>query len=130
MSDAMKFTARVRVWLEKNELVTSDQEYLTEDRTFTEGTHQRAVLAVTSSTTSGVVQEIDLGGIATGYGLFIESDRTIQIGVDDSTNLISLADNGAFFLTGSYTHVYVRNDSQTYQATVEVLAFDLSTSST
>lgn len=128
MADDLKFTARVRVWLEKNELVISSQEYLTEDQTFTESTHQRAVLAVTSSTTSGVVQEIDLGGISTGYGLFIETDRTVMVGVDDATNLISLADNGSFFLTGSFTHVYVRNDSQTYQATIEVLAFDRSTS--
>lgn len=128
MADTLKFSARVRVWLEKNELVIADQEYLTEDQTFTESTHQRVVLAVTTSTTAGVVQEIDLGGISDGFGLMLETDRTIRMGVDTNTNLISIADNGCMFLTGSFTHVYVRNDSQTYQATVEVLAFDRSTS--
>lgn len=129
MADALKFTARTRVWLTKNELTMSDQEYYTEDRTFTEATHQRVVLAVTSSTTSGAIQEFDLGGISTGFGLMVETDRTVRLGVDTNTNLISVADNGVLFLTGSFTHVYVRNDSQTYQATVEMLAFDLSTSS-
>lgn len=126
MSDVLKFTLRTRVWLTKNELTMSDQEFYTEDRTFTEATHQRVVLAVTSSTTSGVLQEFDLGGISEGYGLMIETDRQVMIGVDASTNLIFVQDNGVFFLTGSYTHVYVRNDSQTYQATVEMLAFDRS----
>jgi len=128
MADDLKFTARVRVWLEKNESTIVNQEYLTEDQTFTELTNQRVVIAVTSSTTAGLVQEIDLGGVDTGYGLFVECDRSIFVGVDDSTNLISIGDNGSMFLTGSFTHVYVRNDSTTYQATATVLVFDRSTS--
>ncbi len=129
MTDILKFTARTRIWLVKNELTMSDQNFLTEDRTFTEHTHQRVVLAVTSATDGGVVQEFNLAGVSTGYGLMVETDRTIKLGVDNNTNLISIADNGVFFMTGSFTHVYARNDSQTYQATVELIAFDLNTTS-
>ena len=127
MSDVLKFTVRTRVWLTKNELTMSDQEFYTADRTFTESAHQRVVIAVTSSTTAGAVQEFDLGGITSGYGLMIETDREVMLGVDTNTNLIKVLDNGVLMLTGSFTHVYVRNDSQTYQATVEMLAFDRST---
>lgn len=124
MSNVMRFTARVRVWLTKNELTMADQEYYTNDRTFTESVHQRVVLAVTSATDGGTLQEFDLGGITEGYGLMVETDREVRLGVDSNTNLIQLQNNGCMFLTGSYTHVYVVNDSQTYQATVELLAFD------
>lgn len=128
MSDVLKFTIRTRVWLTKNELTMSDQEFFTEDNTFTESSHQRVVLAVTSATDGGALQEFDLGGIDPGFGLMVETDREVYLGVDTNTNLIYVGDNGVLMLTGSFTHVYVRNDSQTYQATVEFLAFDRSTS--
>lgn len=124
MGDVLKFTARVRVWLTKNELTMADQEFYTEDRNFTESAHQRVVLSVTTAA-PGDLQEFDLGGVNPGYGLMVETDRQVMLGVDNGTNLIQLQDNGCMFLTGNYTHVYVRNDSLTYQATVEMLSFDL-----
>jgi hypothetical protein len=123
MADVLKSTLRVRAWLTKNEITLVDHDYYRPDVAFTEHAHKRVVLAA-ATTTPGTLYEFDLGGLDTGFGLFLTTDRAVKVGVDATTNLIGIADNGTFLLTGSYTHVYVRNDNTTYQATVEFLAFD------
>lgn len=120
MADVLERTLRARVRLTRNDLTLFDQTFYEPDETYTESTHQRVVLATSMASPS----EVDMGGIVTGEAIFIETDRAISVGIDSNTTLITLNENGAFLLTGSFDHVYLQNTSSTNQATVELVITD------
>lgn len=69
------------------------------------------------------VEELNLGGVATGEFVMIETDNQVQVGVDNQTNLIPV---GKFMMLGStaVTHLYFQNTSTDNQATVQVVVTD------
>jgi hypothetical protein len=123
MADVLKQTIGVSIVLDRNGRTMYDQRFYEEDATFTESTHQRIVLATNMATPS----EVDLSGVTEtpsvtqGGTLFLESDRAIQVAVNNVSYLWPLSANGALLLTGTITHLYVQNESTTNQATIELV---------
>lgn len=105
--------------LTRNEQPMYSQDYFDDDREIDAHTHQRIVLG----TSSGQLQ-FDLTSVGTGAALMLTTDRDIVIAVDVDTNTMTLNGPGMIILTGSFTHVYVENNSTTYQAEVEFVATD------
>jgi hypothetical protein len=120
MADALSRTMRARVRLVRDGADLYDQVFYEPDETYTESTHQRAVL----STNMAVPQEIDMFGVETGEALFLQTDRAIKVSLDSSGNQWSVGENGCVMLVGSFTHVYVQNESTTNQATIELVITD------
>lgn len=123
MADVLKQTIGVSIVLDRNGRTMYDQRFYEEDGTFSESTHQRLVLATNMATPS----EVDLSGVTEtpsttqGSTLFLETDRTIKVAVNNASYVWPLSANGALLLTGTITHLYVQNESTTNQATVELV---------
>lgn len=111
---------RARVRLIRNGVDYFDQTFYDPDVSYDESTHQRVVL----STNMGSPSEVDMSGVDTGVSLFIQTDRDIKVALDSSANLWSVAEHGSLLLVGSFTHLYLQNESTTNQATVEVVLTD------
>lgn len=124
MADVLRRTTRARVKLTKNELGKYDQEHFKEDVTFTESVHQRAVLATNIAMTELDITNVTTGSTTPAKVLMLETDRAINVAIDTSGNTLTLADNGMVMMVGSFTHVYVQNESTTYQATIEFVVTD------
>lgn len=124
MADVNRRTVHANVDLTKNELTMVNQRYFREDVSFTESFHMRVTLATNMSSP----QEVDLTGgdnvTFAGESLMVTTDREIDVGVDASNNLVNVSDNGMFMVVGSYTHLYVQNNSTTYTANVEIVGTD------
>jgi hypothetical protein len=120
MADVLKRTVRARVLLTNNERTMFDEEYYEKDAAFTESTHQRIVLGTNMASSA----EIDLSGVNTGAVFFFECDREVSVGINSTTNLLVLGDNGTMLFTGAFSHVYVQNNSHTYTSTVEIVVTD------
>jgi hypothetical protein len=111
---------RARVRLIRDGADLYDQVFYEPDESYTESTHQRAVLATNMASPS----EVDMAGVATGEALFLQTDREIKVALDDNTYLWTVKENGALMLVGSFTHLYLQNESTTNQATVELVVTD------
>jgi len=120
MADVLKRTLRANVLTLRNELTHYNQEFYDADQTFTESSHQRVVL----STNMASPQEFDLGGVSTGAVMMLKTDRTVDVSLNTTANMLTLAQNGMMMVVGEFTHVYVQNNSTTYQATVELVVTD------
>lgn len=120
MADSLERTMRARVRLIRNGADLYDQVFYEPDESYTESTHQRLILATNMAT----AQEVDLAGVATGETMFLQTDREITVAVDAIGSKWTLKDNGAVMLVGSFTHLYLRNESTTNQATVELVVTD------
>ena len=120
MADALKRTLRARVRLIRDSADLYDQVFYEPNESYTESTHQRIVLA----TNMGSPSEIDMSGVATGESLFLQTDREIKVALDANTRLWTVKEHGAVLLVGSFTHLYVQNESTTNQATVELVITD------
>lgn len=127
MADVLKRSIRARVLLERDGRTHHDQTYYSEDQPYYESTHQRIKLATDMSSP----QEIDLSGVgvapgtnATAGSLYLETNRVVLVAVDDNTKLWPLAEHGAVLLVGSFTHLYVQNESTTNVATVDLVVTD------
>ena len=124
MSDVLRRKILANVHLTQNELTMTREHHFREEVDFTESMHMRVTLATNMSSP----QEIDLTGgdsvTFAGSCLMVETDRTVDVGVDTSSNLINVGNAGVFLLTGSFSHVYVQNNSTTYVANIEVVATD------
>jgi len=72
-----------------------------------------------------VMQEIDLGGVATGEYLLLETSQTIKVALN-STNVNAKVPVGKSFMVsgGSFTHLYVQNENTTYTAIVQHVTTD------
>ena len=120
MADALSRTMRARVRLVRNDVDYYDQTFYDPDVSYNESTHQRIVL----STNMGSPSEIDLGGVETAATLFLQTDREILVAVGVNTRTWTVGENGSVMLSGSFTHLYVQNESTTNQATVELVVTD------
>lgn len=119
MADDLRRTVRAQVELTRNDGAMYVQEYNKADLTFDAHTHQRIVLA-----TSSGQQQFDLTSITTGTVMMLTTDRQITVAIDTAANTITISDNGMFMFTGSFTAVYVENNSTTYTASLEFVATD------
>lgn len=120
MADALFKTVRARVLLRRNDAEMYSQTFYEPDDAYTESTHQRVVL----STNMASAQEIDLSGVETAATLFLQTDRDIEIAVNNASYLWPVSAHGAVMLTGSFTRLFVLNESTTNQATVELVVTD------
>jgi len=120
MTDILERTTRGMLDLEISSDFRFKQEYYKEAVSFTKEHHARIVLATSMASPS----VIDMAGITTGACLMLSTDREIKVGIDTSTNLITLAANGMIMLVGSFSAVYVQNESADYEATIEVVITD------
>ena len=122
MSDVLRRTIRGRMELTRNESDMYNQEYYKQDVEFNVHTHQRVVLA-----TSSGQEQFDLSGLNTtnvGAAMMLTTDRAVVVAIDTAANTITLSDNGMMMFTGSFTHVYIENNSTTYTASLEFIATD------
>lgn len=120
MADILKGKDFVRVRLTRNGTTLYDQSYVSDDTVYTEHTTERAVLSTNMSTS----QQVNLGGVAIGKRIFLETDRTILVGLNVTpVNKWTLADNGVLFFTGSFSHLWVRNTG-TQEARIEYVVTD------
>lgn len=122
MSDVLRRTIRGTMGLTRNEGPMYTQEYYKKDVEFDVHTHQRVVLA-----TSSGQEQFDLSGLNTtnpGAAMMLTTDRTIVVAIDTAANTMTISDNGMMMFTGTFTHVYVENNSTTYTASLEFVATD------
>jgi hypothetical protein len=117
MADVLRANEAARLRLIRNGVVVYDQSYSPTEEAYTEHAGDRFVLATNSG-----VQQVNLGGISTATRVMIETDRVINVGIDSQTYLIPISK--AFMLVGSFSALYVQNESTTNVATIEFLATD------
>lgn len=120
MADVLSRTIRATVNLNESPGFDLEQEYYKQDIAFTKEHHARIVLA----TSMAAPQSVNMSGITTGKSLMLSTDREIKVGVNDSSNLITVSENGMIMLVGQFTDVYVQNESADYKATIEVVLTD------
>jgi hypothetical protein len=122
MADALARTMRARLRLVRNGADYFDQVFYDPDIAYNESTHQRVVLNTSMSTPS----EVDITNVTTGAttpagAIFLQTDRDILVALDTNTSRWPVNENGALMLVGSFTHLYLMNESTTNQATVELV---------
>lgn len=123
MADALNYSVLASVKLERNGRPMYNQVYQRQQKQYEESTHQRVVLATNMS----VPQEVDLSGVTAAPGatsgvvLFLQTDRSVQVAVNDPARLWPVNANGSMLLTGAVSHLYVFNESTTNQAIVELV---------
>lgn len=124
MADALSRTLRARVRLIRDGADMHNQVFYDPDISFDEHTHQRLVM----STNMSVPVEVDISyitaGATTAETLFLKSDRAILVGINNTTAVWPIGENGAVMLVGSFTHLYLQNESTTNQATVDLVVTD------
>jgi hypothetical protein len=72
-------------------------------------------------------QEYEFTHITTAKHLMLVTDQPILVSMDTTTtqwNVGTSDDEGAVLLVGSFTHVYVKNESTTNTATVDLVVSD------
>ena len=126
MADVLRKTTRARLKLTRNDVILYDQVYYDDNKVYTESTSQRIVLA----TNMGSPQEIEIKnvtrapGAVGGVTLFMEIDRAAKVAVNDAAALWPIAENGSLLLVGPITALYVKNESTTNLATMELVITD------
>lgn len=120
MADALSRTLRARVRLIRDGADMHDQVFYDPDVSYDESTHQRVVL----STNMASPAEVDMAGVSTAGSLFLKTDRAILVGLVSNTRTWPVGENGAVLLVGSFSHLYLQNESTTNQATVDLVVTD------
>lgn len=118
MADVLRVSELARLKLTRDGVVAYDQAYAPAAESYTEHAGDRVVLATNMATPEAV----DLGGIATAEHLMLETERTILVGVNSQTNLITV--KKALMVVSSFSTLYLQNESTTNTATVEFMVTD------
>lgn len=119
MADVLRVKPLARMKLKKNGTTVYDQAYVPTEEAYTEHTGDRVVL----STNQTVMQEVNLGGVSTGDKLLLITNKTINVALN-STAVPWSVGNCLLVDGGSFTHLYVQNESATVEATVEFIVTD------
>jgi hypothetical protein len=123
MADVLKVQAKARFKLTRNNAILYDQDFLSSEIAYAESAGARIVLA-----TNIAFQQFDMEGVATGEFLMIESDRPILVALGTTAlywPIGSGTKGGALMLSGSsFTNIYVKNESVTNLATVQIAVTD------
>ena len=120
MADALSRTMRARVRLIRDGGDMHDQVFYDPDVSFDEHTHQRVVLATNMATPS----QVDMAGVSSAGSLFLKTDRDINVGINSTTKIWPVGENGCVMLVGTFTKLYLQNESTTNQATVDLVVTD------
>lgn len=116
----VEIAARLKLF--EDSVVVYNQSFKMNAVTYTEHTVDRLILATNSGW-----QEVNMGGVGTGVFLEARSDRPILVSIDTTTrewNLGRGTEGGVVAVISSFTHVYLKNNSVTNQATVNVAVSD------
>lgn len=120
MADALSRTMRARVRLIRNGVDYFDQTFYDADESYDESTHQRVVLSTNMATPT----EVNMTHVGTAVTLFLQTDRDILVALDTSAKTWTVKENGSLMVVGSFTHLFLQNESTTNQATVELVVTD------
>ena len=118
MADVLKVEGSARVRLSKNGVKIYDQLHAPNAEAYTEHTADRIVLATNMAASSA----LNMGGVATGQWMLLETDNTVLVSLSGTTTQWTVSK--ALFYVGSFTSLYLQNESTTNQATVTVLITD------
>lgn len=118
MADVLRVKPLARLRLTRDGGTLYDQIYSPTERAYVEHSSDRFVLAANTS-----VQQVNLGGVATGDALLLITDKTINVGIDSQTNMWQVG-KALMLDGGSFTALYVQNQSTTVEATVDVIVTD------
>jgi hypothetical protein len=116
----VELAARLKLFEDKSTIY--NQTFSMNAVTYTEHSIDRLVLA-----TSSGWQEVNMGGVGTGVYLEAQSSRPILISLDTTTRPWNIGRGvlgGVVAVLGSFTHVYVQNNSSTNTAVVNVAVAD------
>lgn len=116
----VEIAARLKLF--EDSVVVYNQSFKMNAVTYTEHTVDRLILATNSGW-----QEVNMGGVGTGVFFEARSDRPILVSIDTTTrewNLGRGTEGGVVAVISSFTHVYLKNNSVTNQATVNVAVSD------
>ncbi len=118
MADVLRVGELARLKLVRDGVTVYDQAYAPTEEAYTEHAGDRVVLA----TNMASPEQVNLGGVSTGEHLMLETDRTILVGVNSQTNLITV--KKALMVISSFSTLYFQNESTTNTATVEYMVTD------
>lgn len=122
MSDIKTVKTYMRMQLFRNDEKIVGVTFEPNDESYTRYASEIAVLATGMSSP----QEISLGDIGAsllGKYFALKTDRSIQLAIDNSANLVTLSANGGIMYVGTFSHIYVKNSGST-EATIEYVASD------
>lgn len=120
MADALSRTIRARVRLIRDGGDMHSQVFYDPDISFDEHTHQRVVL----STNMASPAQVDMAGVSSAGSLFLKTDRDINVCINSTTKVWPVGENGCVILVGTFTKLYLQNESTTNQATVDLVVTD------
>lgn len=118
MADVLRVQELARIKLTRNGVTMYDQAYAPAAESYTEHAGDRVVLATNMASPSAV----NLGGISSAEHLMLETDQPILVGVNSQTFLWTV--KKALLLKGTFTTLYVQNESTNNEATVEFVVTD------
>jgi hypothetical protein len=116
----VELAARLKLFEDKTTIY--NQPFSMNAVTYTEHSADRLILA-----TSSGWQAINRGGVTPGAYLEVKSNRPIMVSLDTTDrpwNLGRGTKGGVIALSGSFTHINVKNVSVTNQATVSAVIAD------
>lgn len=119
MADVVKYEPSARMKITRNGVRLYEQYYNTLATTFSEYTSDRLVLATNMATMS----QIDMGGVTTGTELLLVTDQPILVAVNSSSPQWTVG-KSVMLSGGSFTQLWVQNESTTNTATVQVVVVD------
>jgi len=95
-----------------------DQEFAPNALTYSEHATDRLVLATNSGW-----QQVNLGGVTTGEHMTLKTDRAILVAINATTTYVPVS-KFMQLVTDSLTALYLKNESTTNTATIEVAVTD------
>ncbi len=121
MADVTKVEPAARFKLTRNGVQLYSQHYAPAAAAFDEYTSDRLVLG----TSMASMQEIDMGGVATGAYVLLETDQTIKVAFNTTAADAKIPVGESIMISGgSFTHLYVQNENTTFTATVQAVVVD------
>jgi hypothetical protein len=71
------------------------------------------------------MEALDLGGISSGENLLLETDQPIKVALNSTSTDAKIEVGGSLMVSGgSFTSVYLQNESTDETATVQVVVTD------
>lgn len=119
MADVVKYEPSARMRITRNGVRLYEQYYDTAASTFSEYTSDRLVLATNMATMS----QIDMGGVTTGSELLLVTDQPILVAINSSAAQWQVS-KSVMLSGGSFTNIWVQNESTTNTAIVQLVVVD------
>ena len=119
MADITKVEPSARIKLTRNGVGLYSQHYAPASQSYDEHSADRVILA----TNMTVVEEYNMGGVATAEFMLLETSQAIKVGIENQTVLVDVSK--AMMLSGaSFSHIYLQNVNTTNTAAVQIVCVD------